>query len=299
MRNRLSPRPIPGIVPLVEGKLFALGGTIPIDERISWLPKCAAGLYAPIQSYLLVENGSALLVDTGLPIHENVVLSQLHALLTPETPLAILHTRVGEYESVGNTAPIINQFSVHHAYGFFRPDTMMNFRSSALSARSQTVFEVKLAGDTLFVGDSGARDVTLLEAPLRIILTFWAYDAATKTLFTSDSFGHASLETPSSMRIIDETNDDTTLFTVREHLAAKFDWLSTADRVGIQPELTAVFETYDIETVAPMHGRILSGRSVVRRHLEMIQEALRTGWDNDSSKDADRATNAKARSVAS
>ena len=38
---------------------------------------------------------------------------------------------------------------------------------------------------------------------------------------------------------------------------------------------TAVFETYDIETLAPGYGCVLRGRKVVAHHYKMLDEILK------------------------
>ena len=73
-------------VSIVPGRLYALGGTVALDGRISWFPPDATGS-APTSCYLLLDGGSALLIDTGLPVHRDVLIAQLGSLLDPATRL--------------------------------------------------------------------------------------------------------------------------------------------------------------------------------------------------------------------
>ena len=49
--------------------------------------------------------------------------------------------------------------------------------------------------ETIPIGAHG-RPVVVYQAPIRLIATRWIYDAATKTLFTSDMWTHTWRETP-------------------------------------------------------------------------------------------------------
>ena len=251
---------------------------MPVTKPLSWTSFSGDKKHVPVNCYVLTEPGRALLIDTGLPTQQATVVAQLKSLLRPDQRLSILHTRVGEYDSVGNTGPITEAFPVDRLVAFFLPEWMMDFRAEPVHPRNATISELKLAGQVLQVGEGGTRPLHLLEAPLRLLLTFWAYDSATQVLFTSDSFGHVALEDAAADRVVTRQSDSTQLASVTAYLAAKFDWLSAADRDGIKTELAEVFETYEVETIAPMHGRILRGREVVRRHYEMVQEALTSGW---------------------
>jgi flavorubredoxin len=251
---------------LVPDRLYALGGTVPLDGRVSWFPAEARGI-APLNCYLLVEDGSALLIDTGPPAHREVVLEHLGGLLPPGAGLSILHTRIAEYDSVGNTAAVCAAFPVERLYAHFPANLMLVSTAGAEPpaplARAEEV--VAQVGDAIPL-NGGGRELVLLGAPLRLLLTFWAYDTGTRTLFTSDSFGHVPLE--GSAPGPDE---------VRDHLYAKFDWLTGADRRPLADELDVLFQRHDVETIAPMHGRPLSGRDTVARHVELVGRALEGG----------------------
>jgi hypothetical protein len=58
-------------------------------------------------------------------------------------------------------------------------------------------------------------------------------------------------------------------------LNTRYWWLEGAPTDSIRRGINAVFETYDIETIAPGYGCILRGRKVVARHFQMLDEFLR------------------------
>jgi flavorubredoxin len=260
-------------VEIVTDRLYALGGLVPLDGRISWFAPSATG-YAPNWAYLLLDRNEALLIDSGLPAHRDAIVAQLGSLLSPESSLSILHTRIAEYDSVGNTAAICDAFPVERLLAHFPAGLLMDYESSSGTVPSAEEV-VPSAGDPVMVSGNGGRAVMLLGAPLRLLLTFWAYDGETKTLFTSDSFGHVPLRDRSDPPVVTEADDATEPSDVRSHLYAKFDWLLAAERTALADELAAIFESHDIDAIAPMHGRVLKGRQVVERHHDLVQQALR------------------------
>ena len=121
---------------------------------------------------------------------------------------------------------------------------------------------------------SGGRSLLVTIAPLRLLSTVRAYDAATCMLFTSDSFGHNLMEREDDPWIVDATNDTASYEQVRDHLLAKFDWLAAARTDVIREQLAEVFATHDVKTSAPQFGRVIRGRDVVARHRDLVLAAL-------------------------
>lgn len=268
------------IVTLAHDKVRVLGGTVPIDGRISWISPGARG-HAPVNCYLLTEGEHALLVDTGLPVHEELIVRQLEAALGPRAALSVVYTRLAEFDSLGNGAAIMRAFSVRTSWAHFAAGEWLQYQPKFDSAGEpghpgvKTDFQILPTGDSIaFGGSTSTRRLEVIPAPLRLLATAWIYDTATGTLFTSDSFGHVTMRTAHGRRIVDGRRGTATLATVREHLETKFDWLLVADTARLRDELATIFETREIEAIAPIYGCVLTGRSVVTRHYELVQKAL-------------------------
>jgi hypothetical protein len=58
-------------------------------------------------------------------------------------------------------------------------------------------------------------------------------------------------------------------------LNTRYWWLEGAPTDTIRRGIAKVFETCDIETIAPGYGCILRGRAVVERHHRMLDEFLK------------------------
>jgi flavorubredoxin len=262
---------------LFDGRVIALGGVVPIDGRISWISATASG-YAPIHCFLLRETESALLIDTGVPIHERTIIGQLAEALDDDVELSIVLSRAVEYDSIGNCEAIIRSRPVRNVYAHFAVENWLSFqpRFDRVPRPSDTAvsFEILRPGTMLELDPTGGRTVELVQTPLRLLGTAWLYDHQTRVLFTSDAFGHIPLAKVTGSHAVDATSDTTNGEAVRDHLFTKFDWLLSADTSTISSELAAIFESRPIDAVAPAHGCIINGSDLVKRHHAMVQDAL-------------------------
>jgi flavorubredoxin len=260
--------------PVVDGRLYVLGDAIEADaDRVSWLPRDASG-YQPVNGYLLVEGDRRLMVDTGLPVHEQAVLSQLGSLLPDGASVELCLTRA-ELDCSGNVGAISRAVGVSAVRTGGRPnpfdafDMIQDVQSDAGAGRLPIS---RMRGEAP-VELSPTRTVEMLAAPLRILTTFWVYDSGTRTLFTSDSFGHMLAGDVDESRVVagDAAPD---LERVQAHLFAKFGWLERAIKTKLIERLDAVFEDRVVEIIAPAHGRVLRGAALVEAHHQAVRQAL-------------------------
>ena len=266
-------------VELAPGQLYALGGVVPVDGRISWFAESARG-FAPLLCYLATGPDGDLLLDTSLPIFEHEIVAQLGSLHRADKPLTLALTRNPEFDSMGNAGLLLTRFRTQKLISVFNAEPWLYFRSRSgavppaqrpADMRPEWI-EIK-RGLEIPVG-SGGRSLLVTIAPLRLLSTVWAYDAATRTLFTSDAFGHNLMEREDDPWIVDAVNDTTSYEQVRDHLLAKFDWLAAAHTEVIREQLAEVFAMREVETIAPQFGRVIRGRDVVARHRDLVLAAL-------------------------
>lgn len=122
------------------------------------------------------------------------------------------------------------------------------------------------------------RDVEVIQPVLHLLPTSWLFDHATGTLFTSDSFGHLRLGPSESEPAADERvarQDDATNEDMTEHLFTKYEWLRRLqDPEYIATGVARVFETYDVKTIAPTHGRVIQGVDQVQKHKDWLISAI-------------------------
>lgn len=258
---------------------IALGGVHKVDERVSWVPP-GTDAYQPANCYLLGKGEHALLVDSGMAIHREEVVSTLSELLG-DAELSIFFTR-GEMDAISNLEAIATTLPLRGLYTGGAQNPFDAFDDiNRMSYRGRR-FQLDQKGEG---GDSMARtpEITIsegrvlaIESPmLRLLPTFWGWDEASGTIFTSDTFTHGVMDSPDDSIAIDNLKEDTTTVEqVRGHLLAKYEWIARASTQQLRDWIAEKFATLQPEVIAPTRGCILRGRDVVSQHVEYMLAAL-------------------------
>ncbi|MFT4230239.1 MAG: hypothetical protein QM602_08125 [Microbacterium sp.] len=247
-------------VELVAGALYAAGGNIPLDGRVSWAP--VAPGYQPLNAYVLTRE-EPIVIDPGVPAVEAGFMRGMRELLPEGSGVRVFISR-SQMDCIGNMAPLIKAYRVREVFTGGNRNPFDQFDEVRPDEdRSAEPMGVRRSPE-----DSG---LEIYRPALRILSTFWAYDAATKAVFTSDSFTHASSPDDEYRPILSSGDDDpTTVDDVRAHLYANLWWMPYAEKAAIAADVRAFFETHDVEIVAPDRGRILVGKDVIAGHLDML-----------------------------
>jgi len=267
-----------GIASLADGRLFALQNPFALDGRVSAYPASARG-WSVANSYLLTQPDAAMLIDTGFGKDEPVIRAQIEALIAPGLPLSMFPLRLNEFMSINNVESFAGHFNVETCYTS-NIDAALWFDFGAKAEGRDILKSMKVTAvtraDTIELGKEG-RAIDVMQAPIRLIATRWLYDRATRTLFASDMFTHLWRETATGPWIVtDADNDPTSTGDIRSFmLNTRYWWLEGAPTDSIRRGIGAVFDKYDIDTIAPGYGCILSGRNVVERHYRMLDEFLK------------------------
>jgi flavorubredoxin len=264
-----------GIAALAEGKLYALQHPFALDGRVSSYPGSARG-YSVVNSYLLKQSDTAMLIDTGFGKDEPAIRAEIESLIAPGSPLSLFPLRLNEFMSINNVASFAGHFNIDQCYTS-NPDAALWFDFGTDNSRSildsMNVTAVTRA-DAIQLGKHG-RAIDVMQAPIRLIATRWLYDRATKTLFASDMFTHVWRERAEGPWIVTDSDDTTTAKHLRSFmLNTRYWWLEGAPTDSIRRGIAEVFDKYDIETIAPGYGCVLRGRTVVARHYQMLDEFL-------------------------
>jgi flavorubredoxin len=232
-----------------------------------------------VNSYLLTQPDAAMLIDTGFGKDEPVIRAQIESLIAPGLPLSMFPLRLNEFMSINNVESFADHFNVATCYTS-NPDAALWFDFGAKENGRDILDSMKVTAvtraDTIELG-KGGRAIDVMQAPIRLIATRWLYDRATKTLFASDMFTHVWRDTETGPWIVrDADNDSTSPRDVRSFmLNTRYWWLEGAPTDSIRRGIGDVFDKYDIETIAPGYGCILSGRTVVARHYRMLDDFLK------------------------
>jgi flavorubredoxin len=265
---------------LAAGKLYALQNTIRLDGRVSSYPASARG-YSVSNCYLLKQPDAAWLIDTGFGGDEASLRAQIESLIPRTLPLSLLPLRLNEFMSIQNIDPFTLYFNVKECFTG-NPDAAFWFDFGAGSDSGQNTLDrlnitTISREETIPIGGQG-RPVVVYQAPIRLIATRWIYDAATKTLFTSDMWTHTWGETPDGPWIIQDGDDDPTDFDhVRSFLLnTRYWWLEGVDTAKLRKGIDKILSKHDIETIAPGYGCILRGKKTVAKHMHLVDDVLKS-----------------------
>ena len=271
----VAPQPVAAPIELVTGKLYLLGDSVVLDGRISWVPAEVRG-WQPINTYVLLEGTSVLVVDPGVYAHRTTIREQLALLVEPGRKLSIFLTRP-EPDVTGNIGELASCYPVERLYAGGGPNPFDAFESTMLmdpaSRGNRIQMERMLPGFQMPLG--GGRGVEMLRPTIRLLSTFWGYDAATCTLFTSDSFGHTVQASAGDERVLrDGAPSQSDTASVKAHLLAKFGWLAHAKTRSILDNVDEMRGRRVIERIAPSHGLVIEGPEMVGRHLDAVRTVL-------------------------
>ncbi|QEC46162.1 hypothetical protein FSW04_00325 [Baekduia soli] len=273
------------ILELAPGRLAAIINSYAIDGRVSWHPPAARGV-GFMHVYVLRDGNSVVIVDTGLGAHREQVLAGLAELTGPGDDLTVIALRTQEFDAMCNLLPILERFAVREVcgqhpdplgWGDFHVDLRLAGRDALVRGDATTPL-TGLSTRVLHEHEEvvlGARTLEVFRPAIRLLQTHWIYDAATRTLLTSDMFTHARARGGQDAAVITDDNDGATVESVQEHLlGGRYWWLAQSHADELRTWLAGVFAERDVETVAPAYGGILRGRDVVARHVGLLDEAI-------------------------
>jgi hypothetical protein len=259
--------------------LVALCNPYKLDGRVSTHPIDVRG-WAPMNVYVLREGDHVMVIDSGLTVHRDAVLDQLATLVDERTLLTLVPYRQGELNSMCNFGPIAERFGAARILGdYFGPAyEWMDFLpgSPGVAALEKAAVERFATTGSVRVDPDADRALECFVAPIWLLPYPWIYDAATRTLFTPDVFAWATRPTADGPWAIGEEDDDeTTVEDVWHALTTNMYWWLPGARIeGMRRDIADVFDRYDVETIAPGYGCLLSGRRVVERHVQMLDDVL-------------------------
>lgn len=112
---------------------------------------------------------------------------------------------------------------------------------------------------------------------LRLLVMFWIRDVAIGALFISDMFGHIDVVSAESSLVIDRIDDSEGSDRVVAHLLVKHWWLAKANWARLADAMEQLIDELDSTILVFIYGCILVGCEVVRHHVDLLLNALRSG----------------------
>ncbi|GAB3430239.1 MBL fold metallo-hydrolase [Actinophytocola sediminis] len=263
------------VTELVPDRLFRIGTTVPVQD-LTWAPDLP-GRWEPLNCYLLRTPTAAIFLDAG-PAIMRQELEKAVAELVGDRAVWIFPTR-NEFDCIGNLGYLLG----------LRDDARLLFGGgggilewvndpAADEAESRTFLgrrEIVLARNgTTTEFDDGVR-FHWLDAPVKeMFLTQWVYEESTRTLFSSDFFGWSHLDSAHAPVVAKDPEDLPGRTAVLDELPRRVNWLPGASAPEVIEAYDRVADAYEVERIAPVHGRVLSGAATVARAFADTRSAL-------------------------
>jgi flavorubredoxin len=251
----------------IAHNVLVLSDIMPIDGRVSWLPAGARG-YEPYNAHLLLSESDAMLIDSGFAIHGSSLISTLKEVIGSRR-LAVYATRI-ELDSIGNLGRILEEIP-NTIVGSANPIEPTRLVHTSDWRTPQAPFTRYLVGDHL--GELGFPSVRVVDPVVRTLGTSWLWDERAGVLFSADFFccdmlagaGHSVIRKSGDALIAPEG--------LRVSILKKFDWLALADTRNLERAWNALFAEIPL-AIAPVHGRVQYGRTLVEQVLKEYHQAL-------------------------
>jgi flavorubredoxin len=248
--------------------ILVLTDLVPIDGRVSWIPPEARG-FEPYNEYVVLSDERALLIDTGVALHEESLLESLREVIGPRE-LVVFVTRI-ELDCLGNLGRIFDLFPrVQVTTSNIVPLLKL---VHVADSTPPPIPPVRLpVGSTL--AEFGFPRLRIHEALLRTLGSTWLWDEKTATLFTTDIFCTDMLSSPDESVLRWDRTGLQSPQDIRNFVLRKFDWLETADSAKLLPPWEKFFSQVQPAALAPIHGRIQVGQDLVKQVVGNFRKAM-------------------------
>ena len=224
--------------------------TVPVTETVEWASHCYdhEGKHEHVSLYLLREGEDVVLVDSGSVYHREAITREIDAATDGAGPDAIVLSH-SDYPHAANVSPLgadTDRVELVASSGAPDQQGLPDARKCEIGGR----LDVK------------GRTFSFVDPPLADRShTTWIYDHRDGVLFTADGFGNYHEPGECEYRS-DEFADVTPTEAIYEYHRDNLVWLRYVDPEKIERTLDDIFESFDVNAVAPIHGNPIVGDDV-------------------------------------
>lgn len=263
------------LVPLVPGTLYRIGGVVPARD-LTWTADSKTRWEA-LNSYLLTTENEAVFIDTGTRICEPQMEHAVRELVGDRS-VWVFPTR-NEPDCIGNLGLVLGLSEQARLLFGGGGGILEWINDPAVDEQISRGFlnrrQIVPASNGTSQEFSEEVRFHWMDAPVKeMFLTQWAYEERTRTLFTSDFFGWSHLETPDGPVVADGSDGLPGVDEIAEEIPHRFNWLPGAHCPEVLDAFEETVARHPIERIAPVHGRVISGREAVRTVVDATRSAL-------------------------
>lgn len=262
------------VTTLIPNRLYRIGCVVRA-ERLSWLPADLEA-FEPLNAYLLIDKDDAVFAELGMPVALPAIKMALN--LIGNRKVWVWFSR-NESDCIGNMGYVLGSCE--------QPTLLYGTAGGVLEWINDPAVAITEVRD--FLGrvpvESARNGVSKNIGSLRfkfmdagskqMIMTQWAYEESTGTMFTSESFGFRHAAAVDSPIVIESARGLPSADTVARELVARFNWMREAHYPEIIDYFEYIFDEHDVRILAPVHGCVIKGREAVAAHVKLAAAALR------------------------
>lgn len=263
---------------LFQDSVLAAAATVPASRPTSWIvPGLTEALAVPC--YVLASEGSALIIDTGLASHWEMIRKGLDAVLARTPDRALIMTR-REPDAISNLPAIVERYALRAVYcgGVISPlDFFERVDSTSTAQHIRSIANSDVAwlqpGDIVPVGQLR---LEVLPTTLRVLPKNHLYESRSRTLFASDTWGLLPQAETRGLEVVRADGPGLSLRAIAAYLRHRFEWLAGIDTSPMQEELAALLATRRIDRICSSYGCVIEGQALVASVLQRTIDALDT-----------------------
>lgn len=224
--------------------------TVPITSTVEWVNQCYehGEAHEHVSLYLLREGDDVVLVDSGSFYHREEITSAIDDATAGAGPDAIVLSH-SDYPHAANVSPLggaTDEVEVVASSGSPGQQGLPDARKCEIGGQ----LEVK------------GRTFSFIDPPLADRShTTWIYDHGDGVLFTADGFGNYH-EPGQCEYLSGEFEDGTPAEAIFEYHRDNLVWLRYVDPDKVETTLDTIFDEFDVNAIAPIHGNPIEGDDV-------------------------------------
>jgi len=262
------------VTTLVPDRLYRFGCMVRA-ERLSWLPQDLPA-FEPLNGYLLLDKDDAVFAELGLPVALPAVKMALN--LIGDRKVWVWFSR-NESDCIGNMGYVFGSCEQPTLLYGTAGGVLEWINDPAVAITEVRDFLGRIPIESARNGVSkqiGSLGFNFMDAGSKqMIMTQWAYEKSTGTMFTSESFGFRHAATVDAPVVIESARGLPSVDSVARELVARFNWMREAQYAEVIDYFERIFKEHDVRILAPVHGCVIKGREAVAAHVKLAVSALR------------------------
>ena len=226
---------------------------------------------------MVVSERSALIIDTGIAVHWDIIRDGLDTVLAGVADRALIMTR-REPDAISNLPAIVQRYLLQSVFcgGVISPlDFFERVDATSTEGHIRSIANSDVAwlqpGSLLQVG---RMQVETLSTTLRVLPKNHFYERETRTLFASDTWGLVPQPQAGPLEVIRSDAPSLSTAAILRYLRHRFEWLLGTDTTPMKDELHELRRTHPIDRICSSYGCVIEGSALVATVLQRTVEAL-------------------------